>query len=112
MTDGCLFCKILAGDVPADVVYENDHVLAFKDIYPKAPFHVLIIPKKHIATLNDLEDANTELAGRLFTAAKSIAAEQGFADDGYRMMMNCGEGGGQIIFHLHLHLMAGKTFKA
>ena len=112
MTDECLFCKILAGDVPSDIVYENDHVLAFKDIYPKTPFHVLIIPKKHIATLNDLDDADTELAGRLFTSAKAIAAEQGFADDGYRMMMNCGSGGGQIIFHLHLHLMAGKKFDA
>ena len=111
MTD-CLFCKILSGDVPADVVYEDEYVLAFKDIYPKAPFHVFIIPKKHIATLNDLEDEDTSLAGQLFSAAKVIAAEQGFADDGYRMMMNCGEGGGQIIFHLHLHLMAGTTFKA
>ena len=112
MTDECLFCKILAGEVPSEVVYEDEHVLAFNDIYPKAPFHVLIIPKKHIATLNDLEDSDTELAGRLFSTAKKIAAEQGFAEDGYRMMMNCGEGGGQIIFHMHLHLMAGKTFKA
>ena len=106
----CLFCKILAGEVPSDVVYENEHVLAFKDIYPKTPFHVLIIPKKHIATLNDLEPEDTELAGQLFLAAKTIADEQGFAEDGYRMQMNCGEGGGQIIFHMHLHLMAGKKF--
>ena len=112
MNDDCLFCKILAGDVPSEVVYEDQHVLAFNDIYPKAPFHVLIIPKKHISTLNDLEDSDTLLAGRLFSVAKKIAAEQGFADDGYRMMMNCGKGGGQIIFHMHLHLMAGKTFKA
>lgn len=112
MTDECLFCKILAGDVPSDVVYEDEYVLAFKDIYPKTPFHVLIIPKKHIATLNDVGDKDIELTGRLFAAAKVIAAEQGFAEEGYRMMMNCGEGGGQIIFHLHLHLMAGKTFKA
>lgn len=108
----CLFCKILAGEVPADVVYENEHVLAFKDIYPKTPFHVLIIPKKHLATLNDLEPEDTELAGRLLLAAKTIADEQGFADDGYRVQMNCGEGGGQIIFHMHLHLMAGKKFSA
>jgi histidine triad (HIT) family protein len=112
MNDDCLFCKILAGDVPSEVVYEDQHVLAFNDIYPKAPFHVLIIPKKHISTLNELEDSDTLLAGRLFSVAKKIAAEQGFADDGYRMMMNCGKGGGQIIFHMHLHLMAGKTFKA
>lgn len=112
MTDDCLFCKILVREVPAEIIYEDDDVLAFNDIYPKAPFHVLIIPKKHIATLNDLEDSDTELAGKLFSSAKKIAAEQGFAEDGYRMMMNCGEGGGQIIFHMHLHLMAGKTFKA
>ena len=109
MTD-CLFCKILSGDAPSEVVYEDEHVLAFKDIYPQAPFHVLIIPKKHIATLNDLEDSDTLLAGRLFNAAKIIAKQQGFADDGYKMMMNCGEGGGQIIFHIHLHLLAGKDF--
>lgn len=108
----CLFCKILAGDIPADVVYENEHVLAFKDINPKTPFHVLIIPKKHIATLSDLEPEDTELAGRLFLAAKTIADEQGFADDGYRVQMNCGEGGGQIIFHMHMHLMAGRKFSA
>jgi len=112
MTEDCLFCKILAGDVPSDVVYSDEFVIAFKDIYPKAPFHVLIIPRKHIATLNDTGDDDIELTGRLFSAAKAIAAEQGFAEDGYRMMMNCGEGGGQIIFHLHLHLMAGKTFTA
>lgn len=106
----CLFCKILAGEAPSEVVYENEHVVAFKDIYPKAPFHVLIIPRKHIATLNDLDAEDTELAGHLFLAAKTIASEQGFAEDGYRMQMNCGEGGGQIIFHMHLHLMAGKKF--
>jgi histidine triad (HIT) family protein len=87
-------------------------VLAFKDIHPKTPFHVLIIPKKHISTLNDLESEDTELAGRLLLAAKTIADEQGFADDGYQVQMNCGEGGGQIIFHMHLHLMAGKKFSA
>jgi len=108
----CLFCKILAGDIPSEAVYEDEHVFAFKDIAPKAPFHVLIIPKKHIATLNDLEAEDTELAGRLFAAAKTIAQQQGFADDGYRVMMNCGEGGGQVVFHIHLHLMAGKRFKA
>ena len=108
----CLFCKIIAGEVPSDVVYEDEHVLAFKDIYPQAPFHVLIIPKKHIATLNDLDANDTELAGRLFATAKLIANQEGFADDGYRVQMNCGEGGGQIIFHMHLHLLAGKKFSA
>ncbi|PID45142.1 MAG: histidine triad nucleotide-binding protein [Proteobacteria bacterium] len=106
----CLFCKILAGDVPSDIVYENEHVVAFKDIYPKTPFHVLIIPKRHIATLNDLEADDAELAGQLFLAAKAIAMEQGFAEAGYRVQMNCGEGGGQVVFHMHLHLMAGKKF--
>jgi histidine triad (HIT) family protein len=111
MTD-CLFCKILAGEVPSEKVYEDEHLFAFKDIYPKAPYHVLIIPKKHIATLNDLGDEDTELAGRMMQAAKHLAKEAGFADDGYRVVMNCGEGGGQIIFHMHLHLMGGRTFKA
>ena len=111
MTD-CLFCKILAGEVPSDKVYEDEHLLAFKDIYPKAPYHVLIIPKKHIATLNDLDDEDTELVGRMMQAAKHLAKKEGFADDGYRVMMNCDEGGGQIIFHMHLHLMGGRTLKA
>ncbi|MFM2318912.1 MAG: hypothetical protein RLZZ215_1533 [Pseudomonadota bacterium] len=102
----CLFCRIRDGEIPSTKVYEDEHLIAFKDIYPKAPLHVLIVPRKHIATINDLEANDAELVGRLFLAAKQIAAEAGYGD-GYRVLMNCGEKGGQVIFHLHLHLMAG-----
>lgn len=102
----CLFCRIRDGGIPSTKVYEDEHLIAFNDIYPKTPLHVLIVPRKHIATINDLEDDDAELVGRLFLAAKKIAADAGYAD-GYRVMMNCGEKGGQVIFHLHLHLMAG-----
>lgn len=102
----CLFCRIRDGEIPSTKVYEDEYLIAFKDIYPKAPLHVLIVPRKHIATINDLEANDAELVGRLFLAAKQIAAEAGYGD-GYRVLMNCGEKGGQVIFHLHLHLMAG-----
>ncbi len=102
----CLFCRIRDGEVPSKKVYEDEHVIAFHDIYPKAPLHVLIVPRKHIATINDMEAGDAELVGRLFLAAKKIAADAGYGD-GYRVMMNCGEKGGQVIFHMHLHLMAG-----
>lgn len=102
----CLFCRIRDGEIPSKKVYEDEHVIAFHDIYPKAPLHVLIVPRKHIATINDLEEVDADLVGRLFLAAKKIAADSGYGD-GYRVLMNCGEKGGQVIFHLHLHLMAG-----
>lgn len=107
MTD-CLFCKIIAGDIPSDKIYEDDHVYAFRDINPVAPLHVLIIPKQHIAMINDLEAADAETMGRLFIAAKYIAKELGFAEQGYRTVMNCGEAAGQTVFHVHLHLLAGR----
>lgn len=106
----CLFCKIIKREVPSDIVYEDDHVLAFHDIDPKAPTHVLIIPKKHIATLNDIEEDDLEVAGRLQYTAARLAREQGFADDGYRVVMNCNELGGQTVYHIHLHLMGGRQF--
>lgn len=102
----CLFCRIRDGEIPSKKVYEDEHVIAFHDLYPKAPLHVLIVPRKHISTINDLEEGDAELAGRLFLAAKQIAADAGYGD-GYRVLMNCGEKGGQVIFHMHLHLMAG-----
>ncbi|MFZ1570775.1 MAG: histidine triad nucleotide-binding protein [Thiolinea sp.] len=104
----CLFCRIRNGEIPSKKVYEDEHLIAFHDIYPKAPLHVLIVPRKHIATINDLEDGDAELVGRLFLAAKKIAADARYGD-GYRVLMNCGEQGGQVIFHMHLHLMAGFT---
>ncbi len=108
--EDCLFCKIVEGEIPADIVYENDTVLAFRDINPQAPTHILIIPRLHIATINDLEPEHEMLVGRLFSAAKEIAAAEGLTDKGYRVIMNCGEGAGQSVFHIHLHLLGGRGF--
>lgn len=107
MTD-CLFCKIIDGEIPCDKVYEDDDVLAFRDINPQAPTHILIIPKKHIATVNDLEDADQALAGRLMLVAKQLATGEGIAEEGYRLVMSCNKGGGQDVFHIHLHLLGGR----
>lgn len=103
-----IFGKIIAGQIPADIVYDDDAVLAFRDINPQAPIHILIVPKKPIATLNDLTADDAELVGKLFLAAQKIAGEQGFAESGYRTVINCNQDGGQDVFHLHLHLLAGR----
>lgn len=107
--EGCLFCRILAGEIPADIVYESDTAVAFRDINPKAPTHVLIIPRKHIATINDIGPNDHAIVGSLFAAAREIAAAEGIADEGYRAVMNCNEAAGQTVFHLHLHLLAGRA---
>lgn len=104
----CLFCRIVSKDIPADVVWESDSVVAFRDINPKAPTHVLIIPKRHIATINDLADGDQHTVGDLLHAAAAIAAEEGIAEDGYRVVMNCNEAAGQSVFHIHLHLLGGR----
>lgn len=104
----CLFCKIVAGDIPADTVYENDQVFAFRDIDPKAPTHILIIPKEHIATTNDLAEAHKTLVGEMLLAAKEIAGQEGIADSGYRTVFNCNGDGGQAVYHIHLHLLGGR----
>ncbi len=106
----CLFCKIINREIPADIVYEDDHVLAFNDISPTAPTHQLIIPKKHIATLNDIEQDDLALIGRLQFTAAQLAKQQGFAEDGYRVVMNCNERGGQTVYHIHMHLLGGRDF--
>ncbi|MDX1801700.1 MAG: histidine triad nucleotide-binding protein [Marinobacter sp.] len=103
-----LFTKIINREIPADIVYEDDRSLAFKDINPQAPVHLLIIPKKAIATINDLEEDDRELVGHLFLVAKKLAGDMGFDEDGYRVVMNCNEQAGQTVFHIHLHLLAGK----
>lgn len=108
--DDCLFCRILAGDIPADVIYESDTAIAFRDINPQAPTHVLIIPRKHIPTINDVSEDDQAIVGSLYSAARSIAAEEGFAEAGYRAVMNCNEGAGQTVFHIHLHLLGGRPF--
>jgi len=106
-----LFEKIVAREIPADIVYEDDDLLAFRDIEPQAPVHVLIIPKKRIATLNDLERGHAELVGRMVLVAAKIAKEEGIADDGYRLNLNCNEQGGQSVYHIHLHLLGGRQMK-
>ena len=111
MTDSCLFCKIVAGDIKAKVVYQDDSVLAFHDIDPKAPLHVLVIPKRHIATLNDPRPGDAELMGRLILTAQHIAREQGIADAGYRTVINCNRDGGQAVYHIHLHLLGGRQMQ-
>lgn len=103
-----LFDKIIRRDIPADIVYEDDDVLAFRDINAQAPVHVLFIPKKSIATLNDLGVEDAAVIGKLFLAATSWAKAQGFADNGYRCVMNCNKDGGQTVYHIHLHLLAGR----
>ena len=106
----CLFCKIVAGDIPADIVYESETAIAFRDINPQAPTHVLIIPRQHIATINEFEDGDQAIVGSLYSAAREIAAAEGIADEGYRAVMNCNEGAGQTVFHIHLHLLGGRPF--
>ncbi len=107
MTD-CLFCKMVRGEIKPAVVLETPEVLAFRDIDPKAPTHVLVIPKAHVATLNDLEPGHADLIGQLYLAAKEIAAREGISEGGYRTVMNCNADGGQSVFHLHLHLLGGR----
>lgn len=105
----CLFCKIIHQDIPAKVVYRDDFVVAFEDINPKAPHHILLVPIKHIATLNDLHDEDEMVLGHLIHVASKLAKQLGVADDGYRLVFNCNEDGGQEIFHIHLHLLAGRA---
>ena len=105
----CLFCKIVAGQIPATIVFQDDHVVAFKDITPRAPTHVLIVPRRHIASLNDLGAGDDALVGEMVRAAAAIATEQGLADRGYRTVFNCNADAGQTVFHIHLHLLGGRT---
>jgi len=105
----CIFCKIVDGQIPAQKVFENDYVVAFKDLNPVAPVHVLVIPKKHIATINAIEPGDAEVIGQMYLAAKQIAAENGLSDRGYRTVMNCNEDAGQTVFHIHLHLLGGQS---
>lgn len=104
----CLFCKIIDGAIPAGKIYEDDDVIGFNDINPQAPHHVLFVPKRHISTLNDLKDSDAALVGKLYLAAKQHAANLGVAQEGYRTVMNCNALGGQTVFHIHLHMLAGR----
>lgn len=107
MTD-TIFTKIINREIPADIVYEDELCLAFKDVNPQAPVHLLIIPKQPIATINDIDVSHREVVGHLFLTAGKIAKDMGFDEDGYRVVMNCNEAAGQTVFHIHLHLLAGK----
>ncbi|MGR9000384.1 MAG: histidine triad nucleotide-binding protein [Gammaproteobacteria bacterium] len=102
----CLFCKMVNGEIKPDTVFEDDNVLAFRDVNPQAPVHILVIPKRHIATLNDLDDA--ELSGQLLKTAVNLAKQEGLSEDGYRTVFNCNKHGGQAVYHLHLHLLGGR----
>lgn len=104
----CLFCRIIEKSIPADIVYEDNEVLAFRDISPQAPTHILIIPKKHIATINDMTPEDSSVLGHMIETAKNIANEEGIASNGYRLIMNCNNEGGQTVYHIHLHLLGGR----
>lgn len=104
----CLFCSIVAGEIPVDKVYEDDEILAFRDINPQGPVHVQVIPKKHIATLNDATFEDQAVLGKMALVASQIAKDEGFAEDGYRTVMNCNSHGCQSVYHIHLHLIGGR----
>ena len=104
----CLFCKIVEKKIPADIVYESEDVIAFKDIEPKAPIHCLIIPKKHISTITDIDGSNSNIIGLMYEAAAQLARTLNVDKDGYRVVMNCNSNGGQTVYHIHLHFLAGR----
>ena len=106
--EDCLFCKIVKGEIPSRKVYEDADVLAFHDINPVAPIHILVIPKKHITKLTDLTEEDELLVGKIYTTINKIARQEGFAEDGYRVITNCGKNSGQEVMHIHFHILAGK----
>ncbi len=104
----CLFCKMVSGEIEPDKVFESEELLAFKDINPQAPTHILVVPKKHIATTNDLTQADQNLVGQMVLTAQEIAAKEGIAESGYRLVLNCNQHGGQSVDHIHIHLLGGR----
>ncbi len=108
MNEDCLFCKIVNGGIPADIVYEDDLVVSFRDISPQAPVHLLIVPRRHISVLNELNEEDKMLIGHLALTAQKLAVEQGIDESGYRIIMNCNAEGGQTVYHIHMHLLGGK----
>ncbi|HMW84194.1 MAG: histidine triad nucleotide-binding protein [Pseudomonadales bacterium] len=107
----CLFCKIASGEIATQLVHEDDEIVAFNDINPQAPQHILLIPRRHITTLNDLEADDTLLMGRMIQTATQLAKRLGFADTGFRTLFNCNQQGGQSVYHIHLHLLAGRQMR-
>lgn len=108
MTTDCLFCSIVSEKIPADIVYQDDQVVAFRDISPQAPTHILIIPRKHISTINEVEPTDQQLVGHLVLTAQKLAKDQGISESGFRLIMNCNQEGGQTVYHIHMHLMGGR----
>lgn len=106
--EDCIFCKIIKGEIPSTKVYEDDEILAFRDIQPVAPVHVLVIPKKHITSLVDLKPEDERVIGRIYTVINKIAKDEGILEKGFRVIVNCGEDGGQVVKHVHFHLLGGK----
>lgn len=104
----CIFCKIAAGETPARIAYENERLVAFHDLFPQAPTHLLVIPRQHYATLNDVPASDSGLLGEMMSTATQLARDLGVADSGYRVVMNCNQDGGQSVYHIHLHLLAGR----
>lgn len=109
--DDCIFCKIVKGEMEATILYQDEQVTAFRDIRPVAPTHILVVPNKHIASVNDVSSEDEPLLGHLFTIAQKIASQEGISTDGYRLIVNTGAHGGQIVFHLHMHLMGGQRMR-
>ncbi|HVA54752.1 MAG TPA: histidine triad nucleotide-binding protein [Gammaproteobacteria bacterium] len=110
MTD-CLFCKMVRGEIKPSLVMEDDQLIAFRDINPQASTHILVVPRKHISTLNDLMPADAGIIDNMVLAAREIAKQEGIAASGYRLVMNCNQGGGQTVFHIHLHLLGGRAMQ-
>ncbi|MDH5387772.1 MAG: histidine triad nucleotide-binding protein [Gammaproteobacteria bacterium] len=108
MVSDCLFCKIVEGEIPCDKIFENDQVIAFRDLNPQAPTHILVIPRKHISTVNELTADDKNIVGEMVLAAQAVAKQEGIEESGYRLVMNCNEGAGQTVFHIHLHIMGGR----
>ncbi len=107
----CIFCQIATGKIPSEKIFENERVLAFRDLNPQAPTHVLVIPRRHIRTLNDLQSSDATLIGEMMLAATQVAAKEKLAESGYRVVMNCNHDGGQSVYHIHVHLLGGRYMK-
>jgi histidine triad (HIT) family protein len=107
MAEDCVFCKIIAGEIPGNIIYQDEDIIAFPDISPAAPVHLLVISRRHIPSLLELTEAETELVGKMVLVANRLAGEQGIAEDGYRLVVNCGPNGGQVVPHLHVHILGG-----
>jgi histidine triad (HIT) family protein len=109
--EACIFCRIIQRDLPAKFVYEDESVVAFEDLHPQAPVHVLVVPRKHLASLNEMAEQDESLVGRLFAVAARLARQKAVDETGYRAVINTGSGAGQSVFHLHLHLLGGRAFR-